>query len=138
MTVTEEVAALKCMGLDPVRFLVVPRVLAAMAMLPLLTTLCDLVGVLGGYPIMIHYDFSFERYISAVRHAISYGDVLGGEAKTLVFAAIIANVGCMRGLRTASGPGAVGDSTTRAVVESIVLVILADAVFGMVYYYLGI
>ena len=138
MTITEEIAALKCMGLDPVRFLVVPRVLAAMAMLPLLATLCDLTGILGGYSVMTNYGFSFTRYANAIRHAISYNDLLGGVAKTLVFGAIIAGVGCLRGLRTAGGPGAVGDSTTRSVVESIVLVILADSVFGVVFYYLGI
>jgi phospholipid/cholesterol/gamma-HCH transport system permease protein len=138
MTITEEVAALKCMGFDPVRFLVVPRVLAAMAMLPLLTTLCDLTGILGGYSVMTNYGFSFTRYVSDVRHAISYTDLLGGVAKTVVFGAIVAGVGCLRGLRTANGPGAVGDSTTRSVVESIVLIIVADAVFGVIYYYVGI
>jgi phospholipid/cholesterol/gamma-HCH transport system permease protein len=138
MTITEEIAALKCMGLDPVRFLVVPRVLAAMAVLPLLTILCNLTGILGGYSVMTTYGFSFARYVHAVEHAITSVDLLGGEAKTLVFGAIIAGVGCLRGLRTANGPGAVGDSTTRSVVESIVLVILADALFGVIYYYLGI
>jgi phospholipid/cholesterol/gamma-HCH transport system permease protein len=138
MTITEEVAALKCMGLDPVRFLVVPRVLAAMAMLPLLTILCNVTGVLGGYSVMTNYGFSFIRYLHAVRQAINYVDVLGGVAKTVAFGAIIAGVGCLRGLRTANGPGAVGDSTTRSVVESIVLIILADAAFGVIYYYLGI
>ena len=138
MTITEEIAALKCMGLDPVRFLVIPRVLAATAMLPLLTILCNITGILGGYSVMSTYGFSFVRYAHAVRHSISCSDLLGGEAKTLFFGAIIAGVGCLRGLRTANGPGAVGDSTTRSVVESIVLVILADTAFGVLYYYLGI
>src|SRR5258708_18557015 len=123
MTITEEVGALKCMGLDPVRFLVVPRVLAAMGMLPLLTIICNLTGILGGYSVMSTYGFSFVRYVHAVEHAITYVDLLGGEAKTIVFGAIIAGVGCLRGLRTGNGPGAVGDSTTRSVVESIVLAI---------------
>jgi phospholipid/cholesterol/gamma-HCH transport system permease protein len=138
MTISEEISALKCMGLDPVRFLVLPRVLAAMAMLPLLTMLGNLTGILGGYSVMTNYGFSFIRYIHAVGHSISYIDLLGGIAKTIVFGAIIAGVGCLRGLRTGSGPGAVGDSTTRSVVESIVFVIISDAIFGVVYYYLGI
>lgn len=138
MTITEEVAALRCMGLDPIRFLVVPRALAAMAMLPLLTILCDLTGILGGYSVMTNYGFSLARYIHAVEHAITYVDLLGGEAKTIVFGAIIAGIGCLRGLRAGEGPGAVGDSTTRSVVESIVLVIVADAIFGVIYYYVGI
>jgi len=138
MTISEEISALNCMGLDPVRFLVIPRVLAAMAMLPLLTMLCDITGILGGYSVMTNYGFSFIRYVHAVGHSISYVDLLGGIAKTVVFGAIIGGIGCLRGLRTASGPGAVGDSTTRSVVESIVFVIVSDAIFGIVYYYLGI
>ena len=65
-------------------------------------------------------------------------DLLGGVAKTLVFALLVSGVGCLRGMRTASGPGAVGDSTTRAVVAGIVLVLIADGIFGVLFYYLRI
>ena len=138
MKVTEEIDALKAMGLDPVSFLAVPRVLAAIAMAPLLSVISSVLGVLGGYSVMVNYGFSFQRYAVQVQHAITYKDLLGGEAKTLVFGLIIAGIGCLRGLRTGSGPGAVGDSTTRAVVTSIVLIILADGVFGVVYFYMGL
>lgn len=138
MKVTEEVNALQTLGLDPVKFLVVPRVLAAMMVTPLLSVFCSLMGVVGGYTVMANYDFTIARYLSAVRNAVHYQDFIGGVAKSVVFAFIIGAIGCLRGLRTGAGPGAVGDSTTRAVVASIVLVIMADGIFGVVFYYLGI
>lgn len=138
MRVTEEVDALRTLGLDPVKFLVVPRVLAVMLVMPLLTAFCNLMAVIGGYTVMVNYGFTFARYTSAVRKAVEYQDFVGGIVKSVVFALIIGGVGCLCGLRTGAGPGAVGDSTTRAVVTGIVLVIVADGVFGVVYYYLGI
>ncbi len=138
MKVTEEVNALRAMGLDPVRFLAVPRVLAAIGTAPLLAIISSLMGVMGGYTVMVNYGFGFDRYARQVQHALTYKDLLGGEVKTLVFGLIVGGVGCLRGLRTGNGPGAVGDSTTRAVVASIVLIIAADGVFGVVFYYLGL
>ena len=136
MKVTEEVNALRAMGLNPVRFLAVPRVLAAIATAPLLAVISSAMGVVGGYSVMVNYGFSVDRYARQVQHALTYKDLIGGEVKTLVFGLIVGGVGCLRGLRTGNGPGAVGDSTTRAVVASIVLIIVADGVFGVVYYYL--
>ena len=138
MKVTEEVNALRAMGLNPVRFLAVPRVLAAIAVAPLLGVISSTLGVIGGYSVMVTYGFSFDRYAHQVRGVLSYKDLLGGEFKTLVFGLIVGGIGCLRGLRTGNGPGAVGDSTTRAVVSSIVLIIVADGVFGVVYFYLGL
>ncbi len=138
MKVTEEVNALRAMGLDPVRFLAVPRVLAAIAVAPLLAGFSSLMGVVGGYSVMVNYGFTVERYAVQVRGALSYKDLIGGEVKTLVFGLIVGGIGCLRGLRTGNGPGAVGDSTTRAVVTSIVLIIVADGVFGVLYFYLGL
>jgi len=138
MTVTEEVSALRTLGLNPVRFLAVPRVLAAMLVTPLLAVFCNLLGVLGGYTVMAGYQFTFAQYVNAVRHATNYQDLAGGVLKTVAFAFIVGGIGCLRGLRTGDGPGAVGDSTTRAVVAGIVLVIVTDGLFGVAYYYLGI
>jgi phospholipid/cholesterol/gamma-HCH transport system permease protein len=138
MTVTEEVSALRTLGLNPVRFLAVPRVLAAMLVTPLLAVFCNMLGVLGGYTVMAGYQFSFAQYLNAVRNATNYQDLVGGVCKTVAFAFIVGGIGCLRGLRTGDGPGAVGDSTTRAVVAGIVLVIVADGLFGVAYYYLGI
>ena len=138
MKVTEEISALKTFGLDPVRFLVIPRVLAAVLMAPLLTVVNMLAGVLCGFVIMAQYGYSFVYYANAVTSAITYVDLLGGLCKAPVFGLIIAAIGCVRGLQTLRGPSAVGDSTTRAVVAGIVLIIAADMVFGVVYFYLGI
>jgi phospholipid/cholesterol/gamma-HCH transport system permease protein len=138
MTVTEEVSALRTLGLSPVRFLAVPRVLSAMLVTPLLAVFCNLLGVLGGYTVMAGYQFTFAQYVSAVRNATNYQDLAGGVFKTIAFAFIVGGIGCLRGLRTGDGPGAVGDSTTRAVVAGIVLVIATDGLFGIAYYCLGI
>lgn len=138
MKVTEEINALKTFGLNPVRFLVIPRVLAAVMMAPLLTVLNMLAGVVCGYFIMKQYGYSFSSYVNAVTNSVNYVDLLGGLAKAPVFGLIIAAIGCVRGLQTLRGPSAVGDSTTRAVVAGIVLIIMADMVFGVVYFYLGI
>jgi phospholipid/cholesterol/gamma-HCH transport system permease protein len=134
MTVTEEISALKAMGIDPVRFLVVPRVLATIAMAPLLAIFSSVMGIIGGYAVMSGFGFSVASYIDQVRQAVTYKDLIGGEVKTLVFGLIVGGIGCLRGLRTGSGPGAVGESATRAVVSSIVLIILADGILGFVYY----
>ncbi|MFA6133360.1 MAG: MlaE family lipid ABC transporter permease subunit [Phycisphaerae bacterium] len=138
MKVTEEISALKTFGLDPVRFLVIPRVLATVLMAPLLTVLNMLAGVLCGYFIMKQYGYSFSYYINAVTNSVNYVDLLGGLCKAPVFGLIIAAIGCVRGLQTLRGPSAVGDSTTRAVVAGIVLIIVADMIFGVVYFYMGI
>lgn len=138
MRVTEELDALDSLGLDPMRFLVVPRVIAAVLMTPLLTVFNILAGLLCGYVVMAEYGYSFRFYIDGIISSVSYVDLLGGVGKTLVFGLIIGAIGCLRGLRTKTGPSAVGDSTTRSVVAGIVLIIIADMIFGIVYFHLGI
>jgi phospholipid/cholesterol/gamma-HCH transport system permease protein len=138
MKITEELSALESLGINPVRFLAVPRVLAAMIVTPCLCIICSLMGVLGGYAVMAGFGYTALRYGHAVQHATNLSDFIGGVAKTIVFALLVSGVGCLRGMRTGSGPGAVGDSTTRAVVAGIVLVIIADGIFGVLFYYLRI
>ena len=138
MKVTEELDALRTFGMAPVTFLAVPRVLAAMLMMPLLTVFADLVGIAAGYIVMANYGYTVAFYKNAVVNSLTYQDFLGGTGKTLAFGLIIGAIGCMRGMRTRLGPSAVGDSTTKAVVSSIVLIIAVDMLFGVVYYYLGI
>ena len=138
MQVTEELSALKTLGLEPVRFLVVPRVLAALIVTPLLTVFNIAMSILGAYIVMASLGYSLAFYIDSVQSSVTYTDFIGGVSKSLVFAIIVAGIGCLRGIQTKSGPGAVGDSTTRAVVAGIVLCIAADAVIGVVYYYLGV
>jgi len=138
MKVNEEIDALTTMGLDPVRFLVVPKVIAAIFMIPVLTAFGNLFGLLGGGVVMLALGFPPIAYINEMVYAATYVDLLGGLFKSLFFATIIAGVGCLEGLRTKTGAAAVGDSTTSAVVSGIVLIIVIDGVFGVVFYYLGI
>jgi phospholipid/cholesterol/gamma-HCH transport system permease protein len=138
MKVNEEVDALTTMGLDPVRFLVVPKLIASIFMIPILTVFGDLFGILGGGVVMLALGFPPVAYLNEMVLAASYVDLLGGLFKSLFFAAIIAGVGCLEGLRTKTGASAVGDSATSAVVTGLVLIIFIDGVFGVLFYYLGI
>lgn len=138
MKVTEELNALKTLGLEPVQFLVVPRVLAALIVTPVLTALNMLMSIIGAYVVMAALGYTLSFYANQVLGAVSLGDFVSGIFKGLVFGLIVAGIGCLRGMQTRSGPGAVGDSTTRAVVSGIVLTIVADAVLGVVFYYLHI
>lgn len=138
MRINEEISALSTFGIDPVRFLVIPRVLAALVMTPLLSLFATFMGIVGGYIVMASLGFSVRYYTDAIINSADAVDLLQGLFKTLVFALLVAAIGCLKGLRTGSGPGAVGDSTTRAVVAGIVLIIAADGILGVVFYYLGI
>lgn len=138
MKVNQELNALRAMGLDPVRFLAVPRVLSVVLVAPLLAIFCDLAGMIGGYTVMADHGFSFVHYVAQARGSLNWPDVFGGIGKTVVDGLMIGAVGCLCGIRTASGPRAVGDSATRAVVLAILLVVAADGCFGVIYYYMGI
>lgn len=138
MKVREELDALKTMGLEPVPFLVVPRVIAAVLMTPLLTIFADLVGLVGGAVVLLSLGFPLITFWNQVQLAVGYGDLLGGLAKSFVFGVLVAAIGCLRGLQTQTGASAVGESTTRAVVSGIILIVIADGLFSVIYYYLGI
>jgi phospholipid/cholesterol/gamma-HCH transport system permease protein len=138
MKVNEEIDALTTMGLDPVRFLVVPRVIAAIFMIPILTVFGDLFGLIGGGVVMLSLGFPPVTYVNEMTSAATYIDLLVGLFKSVFFAVIIAGIGCFEGLRTKTGAAAVGDSATSAVVSSIILVIVLDGIFGVVFYYVGI
>jgi phospholipid/cholesterol/gamma-HCH transport system permease protein len=138
MKINEEVDALVTMGLDPVQFLVLPRLIAAVCVLPLLTMFNHLFGLIGCGLVMATWDIPLSMYIDRIREAATLGDFFGGLAKTLVFGLLIASLGCLRGLQAGTGPSAVGDSATRAVVSSIIAIIVADGVFAIIYYNLGI
>jgi len=138
MKVNEEIDALTTMGIDPVRFLVFPRLIAGAAVLPLLTVFNILLGVIGCALVMILIGFTPAIVAEQIYQAANLTDLFGGLAKTLVFGALIAGIGCLRGLQTGTGASAVGDSTTRAVVASIVAIVVADGVFAVMYYFLGI
>jgi phospholipid/cholesterol/gamma-HCH transport system permease protein len=135
MRVTEELDALKTMALDPVAFLVLPKVLAMAVMLPCLTILADLMGVLGGALFaVIGGGFTFGGYLIATQDALMARDITSGFVKSLVFGMVITAVGCQEGFSTGAGAEEVGRSTTSAVVISILLVILIDLVFTALFY----
>ena len=138
MKVNEEIDALTTMGIDPVKHLVVSRVSAAVLMTPLLTIYANVWGLVGGAVVFLSSGYSLVTYSQQVMTAISLSTLLGGLAKTLVFGFVVGGVGCLRGLETLRGASAVGVSTTRAVVAGIFLIILADCVFSVAYYFLGI
>lgn len=138
MKVNEELNALTTMGLDPVRFLVVTRIIAAVIMVPLLSLFADLIGVLAGGLTMLSFNIPFVTYLKEVDSIVDAKDLLAGLVKTPVFAITIAGVGCLRGLQTQTGASAVGISATRAVVSGIVLLVAIDGIFAVIYYILDI
>jgi phospholipid/cholesterol/gamma-HCH transport system permease protein len=138
MKVREEIDALKTMGLDPVRFLIVTRVIAAVCMTPLLTIFADLVGLMGGSVVMLSLGFPLITYFHQVQYAVTYGSLIGGLVKSFVFGILVAGIGCLRGLQTKTGASSVGESTTSAVVSGIILIAITDGIFSVVYYYLGV
>jgi phospholipid/cholesterol/gamma-HCH transport system permease protein len=138
MKVREEIDALKTMGLDPVRFLIVTRVIAAVCMTPLLTIFADLVGLMGGSVVMLSLGFPLITYFHQVQYAVTYGSLIGGLVKSFVFGILVAGIGCLRGLQTKTGASSVGESTTSAVVSGIILIAITDGIFSVVYYFLGV
>jgi phospholipid/cholesterol/gamma-HCH transport system permease protein len=136
MKVNEEVAALTTMGLDPVRFLAVPRVLAGLVVTPVLTVYAMVIGIAGGFFVMMMLGFPLATLTNQLAGSLTVQDVLAGLIKSFFFGAVVAGVGCLRGLQTGAGASAVGDATTRSVVTAIFFVVLLDAVFAVVYYQL--
>jgi phospholipid/cholesterol/gamma-HCH transport system permease protein len=134
MSVTEEIDALRALGLSPIAVLVLPRLLARVIVLPLLTAFSDAMGLLGGMIMAsVRLHVTFTSFLERLPHAVSATTLLLGVGKAPVFAGIVAVVGCYQGLRTKGGADSVGTQTTRAVVQSIFLVISADAVFSVAF-----
>jgi phospholipid/cholesterol/gamma-HCH transport system permease protein len=138
MKVNEEIDALSTMGLEPVRFLVVPRVLAAVAVVPALTVLTSAFALVGGLVVFVQLGFPPVTFANRILESVTVSDVVGGFAKALVFGVIVAAVGCLRGLQTGNGAQAVGASATSAVVSGIILIAATDGIFAVVFYVLGI
>jgi phospholipid/cholesterol/gamma-HCH transport system permease protein len=135
MRVTEELDALQTMALDPLEFLVVPKFLGMALMMPCLAVWSDFMGVLGGCMFgVIGANFTFGSYIIATRDTLVAHDITTGVVKALVFGLVITAVGCQEGFSTGAGAEEVGRSTTSAVVVSILLVVLIDLVFTMLFY----
>jgi phospholipid/cholesterol/gamma-HCH transport system permease protein len=137
MKVNEEVDALVTMGFDPVRFLAIPKVLAAMLVVPLLTVYATLFGLLGGLIIgVLGLDLTVYSYVSESRSAIELFDILSSLVKSVVFALLVAGIGCQRGFQVRGGAEAVGSATTSAVVAGIFLIIVTDSAFALVLHYI--
>lgn len=137
MKVNDEISALSTMGLQPVAFLVVPRVLGLMVTIPLLTLFANLAGVAGGSVMFLTLDYPLSAYFRQSLEVAELRHLLSGLVKSVAFGVTLAGVGCLRGLRAGRGPSAVGQATTSAVVTSILLIVVIDAVLGTVFYFLG-
>jgi phospholipid/cholesterol/gamma-HCH transport system permease protein len=138
MKVTEELDALKTMAISPVDFLVKPKFLAMLVMLPCLTIWANAMGILGGAVFGVaQADFTWTRYIQASVHALFLRDIMTGLIKSVMFGATITAVGCHEGFATNGGAEQVGRSTTAAVVMSIFMVIAVDLVFTALFFFLG-
>lgn len=139
MTVNEEVDALETAGFSAMEFLVLPRILALVLMMPLLAIYADLMGILGGSVVAISIlDLTFTEYTNQLISAVSLGDFFAGIFMATVFGAIIAIVGCLRGIKCGRSSQAVGLATTSAVVSSMVMIVVASAVLTVLYNALGI
>ncbi|MFV0337790.1 MAG: MlaE family lipid ABC transporter permease subunit [Chthoniobacterales bacterium] len=134
MKVNEEIDALNTMGLDPVRFLVAPRVLAGILVTPILIIYSDLMGVAGGFFVMLARGFPTAVLWSQLTSSIDVNDILAGVIKGFFLGALVAGIGCLRGLQTREGASSVGISTTSSVVTSIFLIVVIDALFAVVYF----
>jgi phospholipid/cholesterol/gamma-HCH transport system permease protein len=136
MKVNEEIDALETMALEPINFLVAPKFLAMILMMPCLTTWADFMGVLGGGLFGVtSAGFTWGTYINATLSALDLRDIVTGLLKSLMFALVITAVGCQEGFATGLGSEQVGRSTTSAVVKSIFLVIAVDLVFTAIFYF---
>jgi len=139
MTVNQEVDAMRTLGLDPMELLVLPRMLALLVALPLVAFFANIVSLAGGAVMAyVYLDINFIQFIRQLQIAVSATTLFVGLIKAPVFAVVIALVGCYEGLRVTGSAESVGLLTTRSVVVSIFLVIVLDAIFSILFSYLGI
>ena len=139
MKVTEEIDALRVMAFDPIEFLLAPKFLAALIMIPCLSIFANVCGILAGWIFMFFStQLGFGLYVRYALDSIAIHDVIGGLVKSVAFATIIVQVGCLEGFRVRGGPEAVGRSTTAAVVKATFLVIVADVIFTALFYFTGV
>ena len=137
MKVGEEIDALQSMGFNPIKFLVVPKILALLIMMPCLTLMADFIGIAGGFLMAVTtLDLSFASYLNRTMNALVLKDLVTGLVKSGMFAYLIGMTGCYTGLKVEGGAEGVGRRTTQSVVVSIFLIILADALFTSIFYFL--
>jgi phospholipid/cholesterol/gamma-HCH transport system permease protein len=139
MKVTQELDAFTTLGFSPLEFLVLPRVIALVLMMPLLCLYADFVGVLGGAVVgMGMLDLSWTTYVRETVHAVGLTDLFGGVFKSAVYGVLVALSGCLRGIQCGNSSSAVGDAATSAVVTGIVAIVAACGTFAVIFYVLGI
>ncbi|MGH7085353.1 MAG: ABC transporter permease [Acetobacteraceae bacterium] len=138
MKVNEEIDALSTMGLDPMTMLVLPRLIAALLVMPMLTIGIEFAGLVGMAVVLHVFGYPTAAVVAQVQQAATVSDFVGGLVKALCFGLVVAAIGCNRGLATGSGPRAVGISTTAAVVGGIVATILLDGAFALIFFRLGL
>lgn len=139
MKVNEEIDALSSMGVDPVEFLVLPRLVALIVMLPLLSLYGSLLGILGGTVVsLLMMDVGLLQYLTETGDSMQLSSLLGGFFKAFVYGSLVAIAGCQQGMACGSSAMAVGEATTRAVVMGIVLIIVSAAILTVIYITLDI
>ena len=137
MVVNEVVDALNTMGFDPIRFLAVPKVLATIIVVPILTIYADFFGVMGGLLVGVTgLDLTVHTYLTQSLKTVKVFDIVTSLIKAAVFAGLIAGIGCQRGFQVRSGAQDVGKYTTSAVVSAIFLIVVADSIFAITFYYM--
>lgn len=135
MAVTEQIDAIDAMGVPPVKYLVTPRFIAMVLMVPLLTVYTDIIGIFGGYAVCVgKLGLSHSFFMEAVSKSLVMGDVVSGLSKSVVFAMLICIVSCYEGMSVHGGAEGVGRATMRSVVSSFLLIVLSDFVFTLAFY----
>lgn len=131
MKVTEQIDALRALAVNPISYLVLPRLLACLFMLPILVLFSDIVGVLGGFVMSnLYTQIDFRTYVDSISLLVVARDVLGGLLKGVFFGLLIAIVGCYKGLHVQGGASGVGKATTESVVLAIILIFLSNCIFS--------
>jgi len=137
MQVTEQIDALETLATNPIKYLVVPRFLALTLMLPLLTLYADIIGIFGGYLICVHrLGISSSMYMHVTFDSLFYKDLFTGLLKSVFFGMIIAFVSCFQGFSVEGGAEGVGQATTRSVVTTFIMIIVADCFFTAIFYFI--
>jgi phospholipid/cholesterol/gamma-HCH transport system permease protein len=135
MVVTEQIEALEALGLSPVRMLVVPRLIAMLVMLPVLTIFADIIAIVGGMVLAKNIaQISYHEFIESARVYSDFDDFIKGMVKALVFAVIIVIIACYQGFRVRGGAAGVGKATTGAVVTSIILIFTANFFMSLIFF----
>lgn len=135
MKVTEQIDALRVMATNPIAYLVVPRLIACVLMMPILVVYADIIGTFGGYLVATLYsDISSYTFLNSIKVFADIGDVTGGLIKSMFFGGIVAIIGCHKGLTAAPGAEGVGKATTGSVVTSMILIFISNYFLSLVLY----